>query len=69
MISSKMLADLFERRWRCGVTASGYHNGCACDPTDPHDTAWGCGWRWTAPALTDKQARAYGLPVPEGASA
>lgn len=58
---TKSLADLFGRRWYCGVTASGYHNGGGCQPADPHDSTWRCGWRWQAPALTDKQAKEYGL--------
>jgi hypothetical protein len=62
---AKVLRDLFERRWRCGVTASGYHNGAGCSPGDPHD-GWGCGYRWMAPALTEAEAREMGLLNEEG---
>jgi len=51
--------DLFEKRWRCDVVASGFHNGAHCDPDDGHDDR--CGYRWVAPALTEEQAREYGL--------
>lgn len=61
---AKTLRDLFERRWRCGVTASGYHNGAGCTPGDPHGD-WGCGYRWIAPALTEKQAKELGLITEE----
>lgn len=54
------LADLFQRTWYCGVFASGFHNGCRCDPDEPHG-GWGCDWYWQAPPLTDEQARKYGL--------
>lgn len=60
-----LLRDLFERRWRCGVTASGYHNGAGCIPEDSHD-GWGCGYRWVAPALTETEAREMGLLPEEG---
>lgn len=51
---------LFQRRWRCGVHDSGYHNGVHCTPGDPHD-GWGCGYRWTAGPLTDDHARTLGM--------
>lgn len=59
------LAALFERRWRCGVVASGFHNGALCSPSDPHDNSWDCGWRFIAPPLTDAHAARLGLPGTE----
>lgn len=58
------LRDLFTRRWRCGVSGSGYHNGCTCNPGDPHD-GWGCGYYWVAPKLTHKVAVQLGLTTDE----
>lgn len=59
------LRGLFERRWRCDVVASGYHNGAKCDPDEPHDDVW-CGYRWMAPALKAAEAHALGLVDTEG---
>lgn len=42
------------RRWVCAVVRSGFHNGAHCDAYDPHDKAWGCGYR-TEVSLTDAQ--------------
>lgn len=52
---------LFERRWRCEVFSSGFHNGATCTPGDPHGGRWSCEYRWIAGALTEQQARDYGL--------
>lgn len=46
----------YYRKWTCIVFTSGYHNGCQCDPSDPHD-GWGCGYYWTGPRLTDDEMR------------
>jgi hypothetical protein len=54
------LRSLFRRVWRCEVNSSGYHNGCRCDPEDPH-SGWNCDHRWVAPALTEEQARKLGI--------
>lgn len=51
---------LFEKRWHCRVTASGYHNGAGCGPREPHGD-WNCGYRWIAQPLTETEARDYGL--------
>lgn len=51
---------LFYRVWACEVYDSGYHNNCRCDSDDPHG-GWNCGYRWKAPALTDEEAKEYGL--------
>lgn len=39
------LADEAERVWYCEVFHSGFHNGCRCRPTEPHD-GWNCRWVW-----------------------
>jgi lysozyme family protein len=37
----------FARKWVCMVVRSGYHNGAACTPDDPHgSTVWGCAYRY-----------------------
>lgn len=35
----------FYRVWRCEVFSSGYHNGCKCNPSEPHG-GWNCEYRW-----------------------
>lgn len=30
-------------QWICAVVRSGYHNGAACAPEEPH-LYWGCGY-------------------------
>lgn len=57
----------YHRYWRCGVYASGYHNGCECGPSDPH-WGWSCGYRWRAPVLTDEEIRRC-VPVPSATEA
>ena len=52
---------LFERRFICRVVSTGYHNGAACNSNEPHGADWRCGYYWTAGALTEQQARDYGL--------
>lgn len=51
---TKKISATFDRRWLCQVVASGFHNGASCTPDDPHH-GWGCGFRWTAAPLTDRQ--------------
>lgn len=44
-----VLGELYgEPTWRCGVFDSGYHNGCKCNPSGPHD-GWNCGYAYRAP--------------------
>lgn len=61
------LRELFERRWRCEVFSSGYHNGDSCTPDEPHG-GWRCEYRWIAPALTEDEAREMGLITDPGES-
>jgi hypothetical protein len=55
------MQELFSREWWCEVNKSGYHNGVYCDPSDPHDGRWSCGYRWTTAPMTDEEARKWGL--------
>ena len=57
------LRGLFSRRWVCRVVSTGYHSGAGCNPDDPHDGDWRCGYYWAASVMTDKEARHMGLPV------
>lgn len=43
---------MYERRWVCEVFTNGYHNGCTCNPREPHGN-WECGYRWVAPTIAD----------------
>lgn len=44
-------------RWVCEVFSSGYHNGCKCDPSEPHG-GWRCGYRYefSYPATPEAKA-------------
>lgn len=48
------MKSVFQREWVCGVGRSGHHNGSNCNPSEPHDPEWGCGFRWEA-SLTDAE--------------
>jgi hypothetical protein len=51
--------DLY-RRWVCEVFRSGYHNGATCNPRDPHDASWNCGYRNECHiSLTDEQMKEW----------
>jgi hypothetical protein len=52
---------LFERRWSCGVSRSGFSLGNDCSAEEPHDTDWHCGYFWKAPLLTEAEARELGI--------
>lgn len=54
MTALERLQGYFDRKWRCEVKSSGYHNGCTCSPDEPH-AGWDCDWKWIAPALPDNE--------------
>ena len=57
--------SLFERRWSCGVSRSGFALGSDCTAKEPHDTDWRCGYFWKAPLLTEREARELGIAPPK----
>jgi hypothetical protein len=46
------------RQWKCQVLASGFHNGAACGPGEPHGADWECGYVWHTPDLSDADMKA-----------
>lgn len=61
-IENGKLRALFEHKWICIVSDSGYSVSSVCSPSDPHDhDMWRCGYYWRADMLTESEASEYGI--------